>query len=123
MHYPPRNGNPVYVEVTWVESFLMMSVHKLVECTLRRHSTYSLSKLGLKVMEDEMRECFRHCTHIWYVMSHDCVGDGEGSSWTVWKMTDHKTICILKQKEVMLRKKEHLRISGLCSRGVTTLEK
>ena len=55
-------------------------------------------------MEDEMREGFRHCPHIWYVMSHDSVGDGEGSSRTVWKMTDYKTICILKEK---WKKKSH----------------
>ena len=36
--------------------------------------------------------CFRHGTHVRYVVSHDSVGEGEGGSGSIGKVTDHQTI-------------------------------
>lgn len=55
---------------------------------------YPESKVGLEVVEDEVRECLWHGAHFRQVMSHDSIREREGCSRTVRQMTHHKTIYV-----------------------------
>ena len=74
----------------------------LITCGGRRERLYThnvvvtpshpVSELSLEVVEDEVREGFRHGSHLRDVVSHDCVGEGEGGSGAIGQVTHHQAI-------------------------------
>lgn len=68
--------------------------------------TNPLSQLGLEVVEDEVGEGLRHCPHMGDIMSHHCVGEGEGGRGAIWEVAHHQTIWGGRRGRVVKREKE-----------------
>lgn len=71
--------------VTWI-SLLAFALHPT------RSITYSLTQTGAKVVEDEMRKCFRYCALILDIVPKNNVVQGKVGCWTIREMTYDHTI-------------------------------